>query len=470
MGHALYKVLMSSARSREWNVIFSFCLGSNGFSLVWDRFYMESNPRAGHPFEEPCELFASSVAAFAESPDIFQFFINVVKKDIYKSAGMLLYCYLRDEVFNGIYKDGRFYPKKTAGYEQHAAFRDINWKQLLKDSDVESYIIKAIGQDNEIIRDSAFDNLEKILESDNFTAMSVRLEKDGISVRKSESSIKQDRLIEALIDIIYNKPNIGLRRKALKALGKLTTNDTRIMRPLIHALEDPDKEYCEQAARSCTIKIIEDPIFTPLIGYMLKSSAPLANEKAKYLIGVLGLKTIIKRLIECASHKDPEIRRTAVVAIGLFGRRDKKFIPPLLKALTDDDSYVREEAARAIAVLKLRDPRFLPILLGMLKDEEVDIVGSAMDAIVVQHMRNEYIITSILALLRTDIAHKPLLYELIGKLGIGDTRFIQPLIDATNDELTRYNVEEAIKILCIDKATKKFKRRGLFAFVNKILG
>jgi len=62
---------------------------------------------------------------------------------------------------------------------------------------------------------------------------------------------------------------------------------------------------------------------------------------------------LIQKLINQLNNEDPVVRRNAVGALRLHGRRAAAAVPSLIRLLTDEDPLVQDEVRRALD--RLRD-------------------------------------------------------------------------------------------------------------------
>ena len=83
-----------------------------------------------------------------------------------------------------------------------------------------------------------------------------------------------------------------------------------------------------------------------------------------------------KRLSEALVEQDPEIRKAAVLALGVL----RCSVDDVKQALQDSDMWVRLSAARALG--DSQDPGAAAAIIPLLSDEDVPVVLSAIDALV----------------------------------------------------------------------------------------
>jgi hypothetical protein len=123
MGHAMFhaniqKDLFGNSSDPEWQNIYYLSLGSKNYEIVDDSNYTPSSDTLGHPYDMATELFASSVATYICYPDkLIDSINNANTPDPMKRVGRLIFCYLRDKVFNGLFVDGKLLAKGSLEYE-----------------------------------------------------------------------------------------------------------------------------------------------------------------------------------------------------------------------------------------------------------------------------------------------------------------------------------------------------------------
>jgi len=423
MGHALFDTLIRHKKTSEWDTIFLLCVGSYGATVVWDRNFAPTHLQGGHPYDNPSELFASSVAAFTESSEAFRYIIANRKDEGEKKGGILLYCYLRDEVFGGIFVGGQFFPNGTKECESQDTLNGVSWRETAKGM-IESGIIEKISKDHLFIKTNEF--LGTCFLDYCFATIKERNSQADAGESHQELTIDPDRLIQPLINLYgINMYRVSLhsdiRMRILTIIGKHPANDTRFIEILLLGLNDEFPTVRQGAADFSKYKIKTDNRFSLLIVFMLNSFDPSIRKKARKFMKdmKIGQERIKSAVINCLQDANGIVRLKAIVAARLLKRKDERYVQPLLAALSDSDPRVREESAKTIAELKMKDKGFLPALLDLLKDKNIMIVESAKNAIVAQNIKDEYLVSSLLKLISADdVIHKFLIDRLLDQLGI----------------------------------------------------
>jgi len=140
MGHAIYHSLIvdpqgggmaAEEKDSAFYKLFALSLFGKNFHLILDRFYPRNYPDTGHPNENGSEFFASAVAAFVNFPAVLSRRIQDPDTSAeMKRFGRLVYCYLRDRVFHGVFGvDGTFYPNSSDQFKRHDKFPGISFDE-----------------------------------------------------------------------------------------------------------------------------------------------------------------------------------------------------------------------------------------------------------------------------------------------------------------------------------------------------
>jgi hypothetical protein len=79
----------------------------------------------------------------------------------------------------------------------------------------------------------------------------------------------------------------------------------------------------------------------------------------------------------CLPHRDPDVRRFALEALGKFGPAAAGLIPVLTNILFRGTPVARREAAVALGRIGLGDEQVIPALVAMLTDEDPALVANA---------------------------------------------------------------------------------------------
>ena len=144
----------------------------------------------------------------------------------------------------------------------------------------------------------------------------------------------------ALVEVLKNDPDKGIRRNAAFALEKIRPTDTNIHLALVEALKDPHEYVRREAAHA------------------LEESKPTA--------------LTVLAVVELLKNPDKEIRKAAVYALGRIKPTDTNIHLVLFEVLKDTDKDVRKAAVYALEEIK---PTALTVLavVELLKNPDKDI-------------------------------------------------------------------------------------------------
>ena len=204
--------------------------------------------------------------------------------------------------------------------------------------------------------------------------------------------------IPLLMETIYSKGHISVRRNSVEALGNLGVAAKRAVPDLLKLLGDEDLVTRVNAAVALW-KIDHHPQAVPALVEMLRHGTPPAPYEAAVALGRLGAKpeVVAPALIEAFHQPDADVRRAAARSLGQLGRtalralRDKKAlddpdedarstvveamgwmgpdgVKPLVNALGDKSPAVRRAAARALGQLGAAARSAEPSLVEVVND------------------------------------------------------------------------------------------------------
>ena len=402
MGHAIFAVLLKDpnlphySNDKDWQNMYFLSLGFKNYGIFIDSEYTGEGDGAGHPFSNPSELFASSVLVFKKYPE--RFFKNVIDPNTPKETkklGKLIFCYLRDHIFKGIFiKDG-FYAKGTLEYNLYNPFKE-EWevvKDSINDNGVINSLIDSLKDENWSVREAA--------------AISI-----GI--------LKDKRLVQPLSDVLLNGNAIA-RAAAAEAIGQLGIKDERFVSLLINALKDKEA---------------------------------IVRNAAADAIGQLGIKDerFVQPLIDALKDENKGVLLASTIAIGLLGIKTKRFIEPLIDVLKDDAFEVRLAAIKTVRRLGIKDIRFVQPLIDALKVPQLTLFMAAMETIGSLGIKDERFILPLINIYETNYEESKKYYTDCPIISIdGNLSFENPYEDLYRE------AERTIKKLNIDIKTKCFE-------------
>ncbi len=220
------------------------------------------------------------------------------------------------------------------------------------------------------------------------------------------------RAVEPVIKALLEDKDEYIRNIAAKVLGEL--GDTRAVDPLIKALGDKYDETRISAAKSLG-KLGDARAVEPLIKTLDDKNYEVKGSAAEVL-GNLGDSRAIEPLFKSLgnkSYKDNWGRISIAKALGKLG--DPRATEPLIQALRSDAAYIRKDAAEAISKLEAYSSGLLIKALG----DDSNYTAEELE-------KNESLI------------------EIMGNLG--DTCFVEPLVNALKNRYSRIREKAAISL------------------------
>ncbi len=173
------------------------------------------------------------------------------------------------------------------------------------------------------------------------------LEEDSSSIFSEENKAEiEEKIVLSGIQAILQSNSVKVRQNAVKALGKLSTQEAIYL--LTKNLGDPVPEVRAQVA-SVLGKSGEKSVREP-IKCLLNDEAPEVRVAVAEALGNLKDETALDALIDALDDSCPEVRGAASEALGNL--RKKKSIKPLLSQIKDKDWFVRHKVILALGKMK----------------------------------------------------------------------------------------------------------------------
>ncbi|MFC1767285.1 HEAT repeat domain-containing protein [Candidatus Margulisiibacteriota bacterium] len=348
MGHALFAVLLAAqddfdhhSKDKSWNNIYLHLLKNKSFEIVDDSNYQEEDDRYGHPHSSPNELFASSVASFVVHPEKLVQNINdpdTAKEEIL--PGKAIYCYLRDNVFKGVFKDGKFIPQESPEYAANDLLKRTSWKAIQASID-------------SLTKKETADIIINGLNDKNFYGYL------GALKAAKWVKVKDRRLVQPLIDSLDDE-DIEVRMWAVAAIHALGISDKRFIGPLgkaLHIARDNDYFKNQEDYHLLRGIILETLQKLELRSFRLVAKLCSLLKQAEDNLSVEIVKTIryVWRKPEIYSigpgDNKPVIERRS--AKHMTYAMDRFFY-----ALTDDNKAVKNEARKSLVSIAEHDKWF----------------------------------------------------------------------------------------------------------------
>lgn len=198
---------------------------------------------------------------------------------------------------------------------------------------------------------------------------------------------------QALLEMLKDHDS-HIRKEAMASLGRIGDKDAFDI--LLRHLEDSEEyvDVLEEAVKAL-LMINADGLYPHLVGFnsTVRGTIGRFSRDIEILLrlsrdedfdvrlsataglGTLGTEKANEHLREVLSDKEPEIRRTAVIAL----TGSKSCYDDIKPLLHDDDMWVRLHAVRALG--EGNDSEVLQTIKPALKDEEVPVVLAAIDVL-----------------------------------------------------------------------------------------
>ncbi|KQC04968.1 MAG: hypothetical protein APR53_09170 [Methanoculleus sp. SDB] len=321
-------------------------------------------------------------------------------------------------------------------------------------------LLKALENSNALVRISAARALAKLADIKSIPALIEHLGDDVAEVRWGVSQALSEIGVPAIMPLtwVLKKGLLKERLAALDALG--TIYDHRAEEAILIAMQDPDEEVRDKAARvmkkreilnvwrDAWMKRVEVEEEQPqLIGAMEENDAKEFDKDGAQEIEnlIIALKDrngtsqvavsmrlmmmgrpAVEGLIRALRNEDSEIKKAAAE---LLGEMREVAVDPLMNALRDDNTFVRTVAARNLG--KIGNERSIDALIEAMNTERNYRVRAVI-AEALGYMGNRSSIDPLIVALRD--RDEEVQMAAAHSLGyIGDRRAIEPLIQALND-------------------------------------
>jgi HEAT repeat protein len=239
-------------------------------------------------------------------------------------------------------------------------------------------------------------------------------------------------LVKALMD-----PEVGVRRRALGALGSIRPVAQDALLTIVHALKDTDgtvREFAFSAIQRLGVAALPgfvdalkapDDFLRGLSDEELASCSYLANKsdrdgrcfvpvlvaaskdanRSVRLFSILALGQLgpaasdaVPIIVPLLKEPDIAIRMTAIESLGLIGPAAKDAVPELVAALKDRDSRVR--AVEALVRIGPAAKDSLPALIAALKDADMGVRSAAINVLGVLGQAAEPALPALIAMLK----------------------------------------------------------------------
>lgn len=268
MGHAIYAVLLDEkgtefsfrVKDELWKNIYFLSLGHGNYELVKDSNYVakiicggiDLTQKAGHPFENPNELFASSLMIYRLHADqlIAKIFDPAISPES-REFGKLIFLYMKKAFKGKVFSRSDPWPNETIDNYRPGQIEDKAFNTLTDvltgglsakadlDLDVQIWFRAWPGIFSSNVRDDRFYGLiEKAFTlADDLVAFKALL----LDMIARSNDLQYPLSLERIIPLILkalNDDNPFVQLHAARAVDSLGLNDKRFSEPFIKALNN----------------------------------------------------------------------------------------------------------------------------------------------------------------------------------------------------------------------------------------
>jgi HEAT repeat protein len=215
-----------------------------------------------------------------------------------------------------------------------------------------NYLLKILKEvfDPEI-RLTAINLLKIIATGDIFPALLGIMKKDPsaevrlLTMDMLGSMGREEETISAVSSMLVD-PALNVRIRAAELLG--TYRHVHSLEVLLHTLDTSDRQFREAVTTSLSNLLAQEP---EKISELIKSIPESQTRKIgmAWLMGKSRKAGSMKYLIDLMTDGDPEVRASAVGALGKFKR--KNLLPQLDKMISDPNERVRAAAVNAVTLI-----------------------------------------------------------------------------------------------------------------------
>ena len=186
-----------------------------------------------------------------------------------------------------------------------------------------------------------------------------------------ELGYKGAAAIPALIENLKHEA-LNVRITAADALGDIgseLSEETRIVDPLIAAMQDPEPFVRRSACWSLKKLGFRAESAMPAFQKGASDSSPEVQKCSMDSIAELSKQMLdVSPFVKALQSEEPEARRTAAAALAKAGPASRRAIPHLARLLKDPDEYVRESAVDALGACCIESGETAGLLTRALED------------------------------------------------------------------------------------------------------
>lgn len=199
----------------------------------------------------------------------------------------------------------------------------------------------------------------------------------------TSAGVRGEGAVPGLHDALHDTAHATVRWQAAMILGSLGPSAGQTSVPVLtEALADPDPQVRAAAAEALGhIGQLSEPALSKLYILLRDTDADVRRKAVEALPNISRDTSMIGLLIGALSDSAPEVRRSAVTALGALGTPTDRVIDALAHALTDSWAAVRAAAALALAQIGPAARASRNALLAARQDSSAQVRRVAEDAL-----------------------------------------------------------------------------------------
>ena len=199
----------------------------------------------------------------------------------------------------------------------------------------------------------------------------------------TSAGVRAEGAVPGLHDALHDTAHAAVRWQAAMILGSLGPSAGQTSVPVLtEALSDPDPQVRAAAAEALgNIGQVAAPALPKLYVLLRDVDADVRRKTVEALPNIARDTSMIGLLIGALSDSAPEVRRSAVTALGALGTPTDRVIEALAHALTDSWAAVRAAAALALAQIGPAARASRTALLAARRDSNAQVRRVAEDAL-----------------------------------------------------------------------------------------
>jgi HEAT repeat protein/protein involved in polysaccharide export with SLBB domain len=260
---------------------------------------------------------------------------------------------------------------------------------------------------------------------------------------------KLDRAAVPVLLEALRKDHRNVRRFAVRALGRLSTDTKTIVPALLKAMQDED-HYLRRHALLAVLAIDpQAPGFLEALIQALKDKDVGVRLDAVNSLQQFGPRAgaAVPMLAEALQDENAQIRSLAALALNRIGTGAEAAAPALAKALKDPDTQVRRNAIYALQTIQPKAKVVVAALIEATKDQDNDVRVTAVDLVSRLGAEAKDAVPALIQLLK-DPRDQVWVIDLLGRIGPGAKEAVPALTELLRKSPgLRRQVAEALNMI-----------------------